>query len=501
MDDKDLKRVAQGAIICLETGDPTEPPEEQRGGNYSVASYGDWEYDDVTDGFLVLDANGPNQMVNAHHMEKGHINRDEPVVAGYELGISDVELLTKRIVPPAMDVRDRDDWVPEGQGTIQVLFGTPDVQITVTSTEAGPAYIRFLNSDMRPFGTDVDEEPMWRGADVVGLDSQGRLTMNMKENLSAAEALAYDQFNVVVPFDTIPGDQGPSDQHDADDSELHGIAGSYYQGAFRFFNPCPSEGGLGHHFYVEVYEKTGKYRKAVEKVMCEGPLRPGPTGLRFEVDSDVFGQGIASYNRAINSDSHTVLLVNAADRTIVAQRSNAGTAETFTNLNNGWEYHLIVIAENRNGTYNADAITARVRWIGQSPAPQSPIGSPAPTGNNILCQTGQYQVMKLLADCDLGMVTGLTAEAGANPGTASLTWTAGANSTMHWLAGIKVSDWQAQNFANTIFRATSGQQTDTVVGLSSGEQYAFTVVSGRSFDTGETEWHDSWAEIQYVTPE
>ena len=363
---------------------------------------------------------------------------------------------------------------------------------------------------MQAFGTDVDEEESERGADVVGLDSQGRLTMT-RTSLSAAEALVYDQFNVVVPHDSIPGDQGPSDAHDADDSELRGISSEsllqedgdyYYQGTFRFFNPCPSEAGLGHHFYVEVYEKDGKYRRAVEKVMCEGPLRPGPTGLRFEVDSDVFGQGIASYNRAINSDSHTVLLVDAVNRTIVEERSNAGTAETFTNLNNGWEYHLIVIAENRNGTYNADAITARVRWIGQSPAPQSPIGTPpAPTGRNILCLTGQYQVMKLLADCDLGMVTGLTAEAGANPGTVDLTWTAGANSTMHWLAGIKVSDWQAGNFANTIFRATSGQQTDTVVGLSSGEQYAFTVVPGRAFDTGETEWHDSWAEIQYVTPE
>ena len=250
---------------------------------------------------------------------------------------------------------------------------------------------------------------------------------------------------MVVPHDSIPGDQGPSDAHDADDSELRGISSesledgdNYYQGTFRFFNPCPSDAGLGHHFYVEVYEKDGKYRRAAEKVMCEGPLRPGPTGLRFEVDSDVFGQGIASYNRAINSDSHTVLLVNAVDRTIVAERSNAGTAEIFTGLNNGWEYHLIVIAENRNGTYNADAITARVRWLGQSPAPQSPIGTPpAPTGRNILCQTGQYQVMSLLADCDLGMVTGLSAEAGADPGTVNLTWTAGANSTMHYVAGIK----------------------------------------------------------------
>ena len=65
-----------------------------------MASYGDWAFDDVTDGFLVLDANGPDQMVNHHHTVKGHINRDEPVVREYQLGISDVELLTKRIEVP-----------------------------------------------------------------------------------------------------------------------------------------------------------------------------------------------------------------------------------------------------------------------------------------------------------------------------------------------------------------------------------------------------------------
>ena len=65
------------------------------------------------------------------------------------------------------------------------------MQITVTSTEVGPAYIRFMDSDMQPFGTDVDEEEANRGADVVGLDSQGRLTMT-RTTLTAAEALVYD---------------------------------------------------------------------------------------------------------------------------------------------------------------------------------------------------------------------------------------------------------------------------------------------------------------------
>ena len=133
--DDDQNLVAQAEIVCALPVVEVPGPSEDRGGKYSVASYGDWEFDDVTDGFLVLDASGPDQMVNHHLTQKGHVNRDEPVVREYQLGISDVELLTKRIEVPA----DREDeWVPEGQGTIQVLFGSPNVQITVTSTEDWP---------------------------------------------------------------------------------------------------------------------------------------------------------------------------------------------------------------------------------------------------------------------------------------------------------------------------------------------------------------------------
>ena len=74
---------------------------------------------------------------------------------------------------------ERNADVEEGQRTIEVLAGQPHVQLTVTSRVEGPAYIRFLDSNMQPFGTDVDEEAAERGADVVGLDSQGRLELNL----------------------------------------------------------------------------------------------------------------------------------------------------------------------------------------------------------------------------------------------------------------------------------------------------------------------------------
>jgi hypothetical protein len=95
----------------------------------------------------------------------------------------------------------------------------------------------------------------------------------------------------------------------------------------------------------------------------------------------------------------------------------------------------------------------------------------------------------------LGSATGLSAAPGTTAGTVELTWTSGANSTRHWLAGIKVSDWRAGDFDNVIFRATTGQSGDTVPGLSSREEYAFTVISGDADG-----WEDTWSPIQYATP-
>ena len=88
----------------------------------------------------------------------------------------------------------------------------------------------------------------------------------------------------------------------------------------------------------------------------------------------------------------------------------------------------------------------------------------------------------------LGSATGLSTTTGATAGTVELTWTAGTSSTRHWLAGVKVSDWEAGDFSNIIWRATTGQSSDTVTGLTSGAQYAFTVLSGDA-----SSWDSTWA--------
>ena len=188
VDDKDLDEVAAGAILC-EQEPQTFTDRDDRSDLYTVVSYGDWDLDndgetdddDVTDGFIIQDEDGVDQRVHGSLDLTGWTQRDEPVVetdaqasgpdadsddVAYRLGYHAKEHLTQRNDPQ------------KGQRTVEVLVGAPNVQLTVTATEEGPAYIRFLDKYMVPFGTDVDEEESERGADVVGLDSQGKLELN-----------------------------------------------------------------------------------------------------------------------------------------------------------------------------------------------------------------------------------------------------------------------------------------------------------------------------------
>ena len=325
--DEDQNLVAEALIMCAP---PVIPPlaDTISTVEYSVASYGDWEYHNVTDGYInaIPIPDGVIHMVNDHPTRQlGELKRDEPVVNTYQLGISDVENLTRRVNPE------------EGQNTIQVLVGAPNVQLTVTSAEEGPAYIRFLNSNMEAFGTDVDEESENDGADVVGLDSQGRLEMNVTTSLSAEKALAYDQYDVVVPGDLTAN------------AYLRGNAGVYYQGKLRFFNPCPSELGKDHYFYVEVYEKSGKYLKTTEKVVCI--VQPGivPTELAVTTFSDVPGTARLSWVEALSAVAHWVIAIDDSTRIAVPdslQRiESPGGVAVIEGLAEDTAYIFAVVAE------------------------------------------------------------------------------------------------------------------------------------------------------------
>ena len=100
---------------------------------------------------------------------------------------------------------------------------------------------------------------------------------------------------------------------------------------------------------------------------------------------------------------------------------------------------------------------------------------------------------------NLGDAASLTLQpgAGAAAGSVTLSWTPGAHSDRHWIAGIKVSDWNAGNFDNIIWTRAAANDTHTVTGLDAGAEYAFTVIAGRQAN-GQTEW-GNWAPISRVT--
>ena len=477
--DDDVRRVERGTIT-INCGEPEPGPGPGRTDEsdaFSVVSYGDWEYDDVTDGFILDVSNGNPHLVNAHpHIESGLLSRDEPVVHElYTLGVSDKEMLknldngsprrAKEDPDNLLTRQEKNAYVEEGQRTVEVLTGQPNVQLTVTSMKSGPVYIRFLDSDMQPFGTDVDEESMWRGADVVGLDSQGRLELNNQEmELSKALALAYDQYNIVTPG-AIPGQR-------ADNSYLSGKDGTYNQGAFRFMNPCPA---VGHHFYVEVYESEGKYLQTTEKVVCVPSPKPGPAGLVFEIDSQKPGEGVLRFEPARNAVSHTVLLIDASNRNIVEAVEDAVSPMMFNEeLNNGWTYHIVVIAAGVNDQYTADAVLDYgVSWLDEADVPLSTDPSVDPTRMHTLCQVDNADITALLADCDADPVTSamlsapsglMPSDATTDPGTllVKVDWTPGAGAVGH-LVMLFTSDWQG---------------TPLVEGTPTGNSHTFSVDAG-----------------------
>ena len=99
----------------------------------------------------------------------------------------------------------------------------------------------------------------------------------------------------------------------------------------------------------------------------------------------------------------------------------------------------------------------------------------------------------------LGMPSDLSARAGATPGTVVLTWTPGANSDSHFLAGYKQSDLDAGNASVVIWEAASSRSSHTLTGLESGAQYAITINANRLVD-GVTEWSGWSTAWVTVTP-
>ena len=139
--------VAEASIACVPPDEPPPPTGEAAGPDcYAVTGSVDEMRDDLD---LYMDT--PSRTVNSAVGVRGIFRNPDGT----------------------LDIRNRRAEI--GQDTTEVLYSNVDVQITVTSCEAGPVYIRFLDSDGDVFGTDIDECETCAeasGADVVGLDSQ-----------------------------------------------------------------------------------------------------------------------------------------------------------------------------------------------------------------------------------------------------------------------------------------------------------------------------------------
>ena len=307
VEDKDLDLVAEGAILC-KAPEPDPPAEDEItvAECYSVTGYMGDDVDEAMD----------------------HL-RD------------DIEPHERPAHPTNPEM---------GQDTIQILEGSADVQITVTSCEAGPVYIRFLDSDGDVFGTDIDECETCEGAsgaDVVGLDSQQKLELNLgPTDMDAAMALMYDQYNVVTPGSGA-------------DKYLVGKPGMYHRGTFRFIAPCDWE-----PFEVEVYEKDGKVLQELENGMfsqtisCVAPDQAEAQPIEVIQGSRADREMIVRWQPIADAVEYTVAVLDTSDAAMytvayVAMFDPSATRETtVTGLTSGTRYIYAVYAELPGGTYS-----------------------------------------------------------------------------------------------------------------------------------------------------
>jgi hypothetical protein len=247
-----------------------------------------------------------------------------------------------------------------GQDTVQVLNGIDSVQLTVTSCQEGPVYIRFLDSNGDVFGTDVDECetcPDAAGADVVGLDSQGRLELNLMSNYTSAEALMYDQYTLIS---INPDTANPMER-------LEGKAGQYWQGKFRFYAPC--EWGP---FNVQVHEPSGKVLQELQNGMMSDQVTcvPGLQALANELQvsfdtadvTDNIGIAVVTWEAIDGAVNYTVAVIDTASSTIhgtpafvtvAAGDPAANRVASFPGIVHGDRYVFAVYAQVDDGSYSS----------------------------------------------------------------------------------------------------------------------------------------------------
>jgi hypothetical protein len=187
------------------------------------------------------------------------------------------------------------------------------------------------------------------GADVVGLDSQGRLELNLMKTMDAASALAYDQYTLI---NINPEGVNPMER-------LVGKAGNYYAGSFRLYDPC--DWGP---FQVEVHEPDGKKRVTLqngmmsETVSCVPPAIADPTEFSVTVHTGIHGLATVRWAAIPGSVRYHVAALDTTNPnmwTVAGYEIVDGGATRevrFTGLMSGTTYLFVTIGEQANGTYS-----------------------------------------------------------------------------------------------------------------------------------------------------
>ena len=123
----------------------------------------------------------------------------------------------------------------------------------------------------------------------------------------------------------------------------------------------------------------------------------------------------------------------------------------------------------------------------------TPVPTPAPTATLVPTVVPTPSATPRPA---LGVASGLHAATGSSPGSVDLTWTPGANATVHWVVGIKQSDLSAGNNGRSYYAVwyeVSGWGRHTVTGLEHGVVYVFATAAGRPAASGVGKEWSAWS--------